>query len=549
MNRKYQCLGCKKLDAARLPCSHDYCKECMEKCLDLKDLSVDDFECPNCSQVVYFEFIIAFYLTHEEFSDTFARLKTCTFCNKYSEKIKRLDCNHRVCVLCFEDLIYSKDVKYITDIACKVCRCYISQGLYKDTISKERMEQIKALKSVVSPIKFFCANCRSVNSSKNLKCENCKFSVPKELKKDDDEEPNMNRNKSAVRPIKKLQIENQPPKIVQNPEICIMCRIRSGKAYNCDHRYCTRCFSIHVKNFIKENPFDNTKCLECNSFFPEISVIECFGSKAIYLNEKQKIVDMLYGINEAVFFCGICAERFKVSDSITLECDHRYCSSCLGAYFEERIMSSNVSEDKLICPECPKPVAYDIIKGVVPKKLFDKYLEFGLRNWEPDEGSIKKICFKCEKETEIDKDLQWFKCPYCNSSYCPQCNQNHNYKISCEEYNLNKLKPQNPTFSPKKVNFEPNNINGAEKPPKPKKNSIFKKNKKPDINQKEEKKSKKNEEDLSIAFLQKNFKKCPKCKMAIEKESGCNFIMCRWPTCKETYFCILCDKLLTVIYN
>ena len=55
------------------------------------------------------------------------------------------------------------------------------------------------------------------------------------------------------------------------------------------------------------------------------------------------------------------------------------------------------------------------------------------------------------------------------------------------------------------------------------------------------------EEKKNLDFIAKNFTKCPKCKTPVEKESGCNFMKCRWPGCKDSYFCLLCNKALTVI--
>lgn len=61
-------------------------------------------------------------------------------------------------------------------------------------------------------------------------------------------------------------------------------------------------------------------------------------------------------------------------------------------------------------------------------------------------------------------------------------------------------------------------------------------------------KKKKKEDDLSLKLLMENFKKCPKCKQSVEKVSGCNFMKCSWPGCVNTYFCLICEKILTVIF-
>jgi hypothetical protein len=54
-------------------------------------------------------------------------------------------------------------------------------------------------------------------------------------------------------------------------------------------------------------------------------------------------------------------------------------------------------------------------------------------------------------------------------------------------------------------------------------------------------------ENNSLDYVMKNCKQCPKCKQFVEKDSGCNFIKCRWPGCTDSYFCFLCGIGLTVI--
>jgi hypothetical protein len=68
--------------------------------------------------------------------------------------------------------------------------------------------------------------------------------------------------------------------------------------------------------------------------------------------------------------------------------------------------------------------------------------------------------------------------------------------------------------------------------------------------QKEEKKQKdlqkieKNKNDNYLNAIKNESKKCPKCKNFVLKDSGCNFIKCRWPGCKDSFFCYLCSSPL-----
>ena len=166
-----------------------------------------------------------------------------------------------------------------------------------------------------------------------------------------------------------------------------------------------------------------------------------------------------------------------------------------------------------------------------------------------------KYCCFCQVGTEISNELKVFKCPNCNKEYCPQCNKYHPGQ-TCEEFleyqekqkneenfieikkrgkNLNKNVPKD-DFQKKKPDVKPKNY---VKDPKKIKAGQEKKTRE---NQK------KKEDDLSLKFLMENFKKCPKCKQLVEKISGCNFMKCSWPGCVNTYFCLICEKSLTVIF-
>ena len=165
---------------------------------------------------------------------------------------------------------------------------------------------------------------------------------------------------------------------------------------------------------------------------------------------------------------------------------------------------------------------------------------------------------------EIEADLKRFTCFNCKKTYCPQCNNDHPIKIPCE--NFQNLKQQEIENEKKKAqnnyankNLPKNNVAaqrsvsvGLQKKQEQKKNNEKIAEKQPE-KQPEKKNAaetqaekKKREEALTLEFLNNNCKKCPKCKTPIEKESGCNFMKCRWPACKDSYFCLLCEKALTV---
>ena len=392
--------------------------------------------------------------------------------------------------------------------------------------------------------------------------------------------PSNKQNDLGLHLIKPLEPTGKPPvaKLGQflnlSDLVCNVCKTNQGLSIGCSHLYCKSCLLLYIKKVLSENPLESIKC-HCGLIIPEQLIIESFGGRAVYLNAKERATDFLFGINDATFACGICMIRFTVSESITLDCDHRFCGQCMQDYFKERIMSSNVSEDNFTCPECGKPVEHTTIQGVVGKDLFEKYITFAFRNWKPEAGNIVKVCHKCENIIEIPIDLKRMRCYFCKAEYCPQCNNDHQPQITCDQFEELKAIEEN-----KKKKRNQKKLKIEEKPLdknyekryekkdkiKPKKIEEQKKHKSEEDKKQKIKKDKQraekalkiekidndlnkrlNEEKQNLDFIAKNFKKCPQCKTPVEKESGCNFMKCRWPGCKDSYFCLLCDKALTVI--
>ena len=184
------------------------------------------------------------------------------------------------------------------------------------------------------------------------------------------------------------------------------------------------------------------------------------------------------------------------------------------------------------CPECfnanqdmyqkRKSIKYDIseniIKELLNKEEFIIYEQKMLRNIKfdsSDESYVLKWCKNC-KWGEFIKSVktysifgivlfskpQKFNCKMCKSSYCAECNQMHKGKKCADprlSFNLNEIK----------------DLLG---------------------------------EEFGINFLS-DYNQCPSCHELIEKIGGCNFIECKWPTCKDTYFCGICSIKLSVIHN
>ncbi|OMJ95579.1 hypothetical protein SteCoe_998 [Stentor coeruleus] len=560
-NLFYQCKNCLKLNAATLPCDHQYCQNCIvesSKKLSLNEY-IEEFHCPDCKKPISINFIRVFFMEDEEFILLIDKFTSCAFCEKSKRKLIELSCLHRLCEFCLHNMINT--AKNISEIICKKCNSDINPAVYKDLIPKEKYEALFA-KSKNLPLNAnFPPNIKRSATAERaniLNVPNRPVHIPKKEIKDD------------------LQ-KKKNPKVIQL-STCDKCKKNEGQTFNCPHKYCLECLRIKAEESYKKGEIDLVKC-DCGIEIPETAVAESFGSRAIYLHNKEKYLLAIAEEADAIkFTCGICMGQYKIENGITLDCDHRYCEECMKQYFTERINSSNVSDKEFVCPDCQNPVEHNIIRGVVGEVLYEKYLNFAFRNWKPEEGNILKFCAFCDGAAEIPADLKVFKCPKCKKTYCPQCNQKHDKKITCDdfaqmgeeekkEYNQEKVREEVkkapnqerireeekivPQVKGNQKNIPQNPIPNKKQPGQYAKNSKAKEQQERKIVKKVEqiKNSKKADlsknENSSLDYVMKNCKQCPKCKQFVERDSGCNFIKCRWPGCTDSYFCFLCGIALT----
>ena len=288
-------------------------------------------------------------------------------------------------------------------------------------------------------------------------------------------------------------------------ETCIICtnpikkrNMDQSILLNCKDIVCSKaCLSGYTA---LKNPdlstYENTTCPGCNKYLAAKILEAAFGGKAtldkIILDQEEK--------NAAKFICPICGESFRVDHGITLDCDHRYCRTCLTMTVEYSVADGKVSEEELSCPECMNPIATMILKELLSRDDFKKLEKFRMRNYRPEEANT--VFFKCpgndcEYIAILGEEDEIVRCPVCKVNYCPKCRRVPHFKKTCEEYD-------------------------------------------------KEQKDKEVDDEFKIAAKALGFKTCPHCKAMCEKISGCKFMRCYSKDCAgKKNFCLLCEKPLT----
>lgn len=192
---------------------------------------------------------------------------------------------------------------------------------------------------------------------------------------------------------------------------------------------------------------------------------------------------------EALKTCQICIEDKKLEDFDTLECGHTYCAQCLRS-----IISAALSERSLHairCPDCTQAISYQKVIDIMQlsdsaeKNFFIELMTF---IWARAQAHLKQCptpdCkFYFINESTCAAPLQ---CPQCNVQYCNQCLLNHGDQTTCAQAREDKAAQEN-------------QANGE--------------------------------------WKQTHTKQCPHCKIAIEKNDGCNHMTCN--QCRYE-FCWIC---------
>ncbi|KAM8916926.1 putative E3 ubiquitin-protein ligase RNF144A-A isoform 3-T4 [Spinachia spinachia] len=212
--------------------------------------------------------------------------------------------------------------------------------------------------------------------------------------------------------------------------------------------------------------------------------------------------------------CKLCLGEFPLEQMTTItQCQCVFCTLCLKQYVE--LLIKEGLETAISCPDsaCPKRghLQESEIESMVASEIMQKYkkLQFErevlldpCRTWCPS-STCQAVCQL--KEVDSPAPPQLVQCAVCALEFCSACKSNWHPGQACQENSL-------PIAS-----FLPGE------------NSSFYKN----------------EEDEAP------IKRCPKCKVYIERDEGCAQMMCK--NCKHA-FCWYClesldDDFLLIHYD
>lgn len=212
--------------------------------------------------------------------------------------------------------------------------------------------------------------------------------------------------------------------------------------------------------------------------------------------DSEKLVAMLdmkqTGIEKEEVDCDICCETVKANDACTLGCGHIGCSQCWGNWISAAYdKGAELIYVKCLGYKCPKLCGEKVIRRFLSGSDRQEKLTDWIRDDYVNSNASLKFCGgkRCSMVIRyVGSEQQGILCK-CGHDFCFSCNGPNHDPATCE---------------------------------------IAK-----------EWRSKEVADDGNLMWIQGNTKPCPKCNTPIEKNSGCQHMSCKVPSCKHEW-CWLC---------
>ncbi|KAK2465893.1 hypothetical protein APHAL10511_001534 [Amanita phalloides] len=213
--------------------------------------------------------------------------------------------------------------------------------------------------------------------------------------------------------------------------------------------------------------------------------------------EAHRIVDRLIAESKTGYrfnagngegMCPVCFD--DATTPVLLACKHAYCSECIRHYL---MSASERKQFPLACAgdedRCKVPIAIPVIQRFLSQQLFEELLDAAVTSYIEKQPAIFQYCKTpdCTQVYRRDRGRKMLTCPSCFTSVCTGCNKEAHEGMTCEEREL--------------------------------------------MNDPEEQ-ERRNEQWALVSGA----KRCPSCRVFLQKTEGCNHMECRC----GAHFCWLC---------
>jgi hypothetical protein len=205
--------------------------------------------------------------------------------------------------------------------------------------------------------------------------------------------------------------------------------------------------------------------------------------------------------------CAVCNDPCPYDQIITLNCDHKVCKPCFEGHCAYKISINEIDEERFTCPgldiatkkPCKFPITPFEVEANCPKETYEKFIRFA--NEKLFEGSCVR-CTKCN-EWWIDISLEDRHEEFWKNVECQRPECKHKFCGKCGEKPHKGQKDQNLTCDQFQAWKKENDASDA---------------------------------SFGKFMAENKVHKCPVCKNACVRESGCKYLYCKC----SCHLCALC---------
>eukprot|EP01129_Flabellula_baltica_P016709 TRINITY_DN9043_c0_g1_i1.p1 TRINITY_DN9043_c0_g1~~TRINITY_DN9043_c0_g1_i1.p1 ORF type:complete len:719 (-),score=194.76 TRINITY_DN9043_c0_g1_i1:38-2149(-) len=176
--------------------------------------------------------------------------------------------------------------------------------------------------------------------------------------------------------------------------------------------------------------------------------------------------------------CSVCMDEYPAEECTALKCKHVFCNYCWEMYLEMKINEGEIQKIHCAAKDCKMFVPESTIKRLVREDVYLKYIRFITKSFV-DDNSHTTWCPAPNCGNAITADMINGKTVECTCGYrfCFTCHQEAHAPLTCDQL----------------AEWE----------------------------------KKCSGEDETGHWVGANTKDCPKCRVSVEKNGGCNHMTCR----------------------
>ena len=235
--------------------------------------------------------------------------------------------------------------------------------------------------------------------------------------------------------------------------------------------------------------------------------------------------------------CEICfEERDGIFFHFIDECGHKFCVECLLDYCQLNVNEGTVKRLKCPEPKCPATLSPIILRELLSDEDFERW-ERLLFQQTLDGMADVLYCPRCNTVVVQDEDetSRLAQCGGCFFTFCTDClmSWHSTQNCACDEVDLE------PVQLKKSKRRKPKKKAGSDSDDPPKEEESP-----PPVTKKEKSEAKKTYEFVMLQKRIGNYQRCPKCRVMVERSSGCDMMHCS--RCGQS-FCFRCGTYWNTI--